>query len=276
MILNSFSRSGALHNEDTFSINPNFGFVLDGATGLLKERITQVESDAQWFVVEWKKFLENNLNSETPLKEILKQGVKAVNDLYMSLPGAENVKSKPSSGMALYRVNNGKLEYLLLGDCSIAITKKSGEVVLLQPQQLTMLDQINIDRMSSIAKEKGINVIDARELITEHLLETRLTQNTDKGYYILSDSYEAIDNALYGEMDFDEVKQIAAFSDGYSQIFDTFSLLTVEKLAEVLGAGASLGELYNILWYLQEKDKHCNKYPRFKVRDDATAILYKV
>lgn len=276
MILNSFTRSGALHNEDSFSIKPRYGFVLDGATGLLKERVTNMESDAQWFAHKWRDFLDKNLDSGAPLKEILKQGVKSVNDEYMALPGAENVKSKPSAGIALYRALNGKLEYFLLGDCSIILTKKSGKVVYLQPQELTKLDQINIDRMSAIAKEKNINVIDARDLITENLLETRLTQNTDKGYFILSDSYEAIDKALYGTIDFDEITQVVVLSDGYSQIFDTFNILSTEKFAEAMSADASLGELYNILWNLQEKDKHCNKYPRFKVRDDATAILYKV
>ncbi len=233
-----------------------------------------MESDAQWFVNGWKTFLNKNTTNTKPLHEILKEGVELIESNYLNIEGAKEVKSKPSSGIALYRVINNELEYFLLGDCGLIVSLESGEVIHLQPQQLTKLDQINIDRMAKLAKEKNIDVVNARPLINEYLVETRLTQNTKDGYYILSDSYESIDNGLYGKIDFTNVTQIIALSDGFSQIFDTFGIMQVDKFVEIIESGYSLGELYNTLWNLQEKDKLCNKYPRFKVRDDATIIVY--
>ncbi len=274
MILKSFSRSGTTHNEDVFEITPTYGFVLDGATGLLKEKVTNMESDAQWFVNEWKTFLNKNITNTKPLHEILKQGVELIESNYLNIEGAKEVKSKPSACIAMYRVINKELEYFLLGDCGLIISLESGEVIHLQPQQVAKFDQMNIDRMVKLAKEKNIDVISARPLINEYLVETRLTQNTKDGYYILSNSYEAIDNGLYGKIDFTKVTQIIILSDGFSQIFDTFEIMKVDKFAEIIESGCSLGELYNTLWNLQEKDKSCNKYPRVKVRDDATIIVY--
>lgn len=73
----NFSRAGATNNEDEIALTNSYGFVLDGATGLLKENITNLPSDAQWFVQQWKYFLQQNLqNNSTPLKQILKQGVQ--------------------------------------------------------------------------------------------------------------------------------------------------------------------------------------------------------
>lgn len=274
MKLNSFTRSGALHNEDIYEITPTYGFVLDGATGLLKENITGMDSDAQWFVHEWKKFLNKNITQQKPLNEILKDGVKEVEEVYQGFEGAADIKSKPSAGIALYRVVDGKLEYFLLGDCALIITKNNGEVVHLQPQELTKFDDINIKRMAAIAKDKNIDVVEARALIVDYLLETRLTQNTEGGYWILSDSFDAIDNGVQGTMDFADIKQIIAVSDGYSQIYDTFNVLDIENFAKLIEASISLTELYQALWTLQEKDKSCNIHPRFKLRDDATIIVY--
>lgn len=277
MRIESFSRSATTHNEDAFGISPTYGFVLDGATGLLKEKVTNMDSDAQWFSHEWKDYLHLHLpNHNKVLKDILKDGVKEIDAKYMALDGAINVKSKPSSGIALYRIINNKLEYFLLGDCSLIITKKDDSVIHLQPKQLSRLDQININRMASLAKEKGINVIEARPLINDYLVATRLTQNTDEGYYILSDCTKAIDKGLCGEIDFNDIKQVVALTDGYSQIYDTFNIYSVEKFAELIEASTNLSEVHYVLWNLQEKDKHCNKYPRFKTRDDATITVFSL
>ena len=48
-------------NEDCVYLCDDFGFVMDGATGLLKENITNCVSDAKWYVEEFKNFLIKNL-----------------------------------------------------------------------------------------------------------------------------------------------------------------------------------------------------------------------
>lgn len=47
---NNFFSCGATNNEDEIAPTNSYGFVLDGATGLLKENIPNLPSDAQWFV----------------------------------------------------------------------------------------------------------------------------------------------------------------------------------------------------------------------------------
>lgn len=264
-------------NEDCVYLCDDFGFVMDGATGLLKENITNCVSDAKWYVEEFKNFLIKNLRTKKNLKEIMKDGITYVSNTYNNIEGATSVKSKPSSGIALFRKNENNIEYFILGDCQLIIKDKKDIITKLQLNDLPKLDNINIGRMVKIAKEKNINVIDARPLINDYLVETRLTQNTNNGYWILSDDINAVDHALHGTLNLKDIKQIIGLTDGFSQLYEVFKVFTYEELVNLINnKKISLDNLYDTLFTLQENDSNCNRYPRFKIRDDASIFNYEL
>lgn len=264
-------------NEDCVYLCDDFGFVMDGATGLLKENITNCVSDAKWYVEEFKNFLIKNLKTKKNLKEIMKDGITYVSNTYNNIEGATSVKSKPSSGIALFRKNENNIEYFILGDCQLIIKDKKDIITKLQLNDLPKLDNINIGRMVKIAKEKNINVIDARPLINDYLVETRLTQNTNNGYWILSDDINAVDHALQGTLNLKDIKQIIGLTDGFSQLYEVFKVFTYEELVNLINnKKISLDNLYDTLFTLQENDSNCNRYPRFKIRDDASIFNYEL
>lgn len=264
-------------NEDCVYLCDDFGFVMDGATGLLKENITNCVSDAKWYVEEFKNFLIKNLKTKKNLKEIMKDGIRYVSNTYNNIEGATSVKSKPSSGIALFRKNENNIEYFILGDCQLIIKDKKNIITKLQLNDLPKLDNINIGRMVKIAKEKNINVIDARPLINDYLVETRLTQNTNNGYWILSDDINAVDHALQGTLNLKDIKQIIGLTDGFSQLYEVFKVFTYEELVNLINnKKISLNNLYDTLFTLQENDSNCNRYPRFKIRDDASIFNYEL
>ena len=263
-------------NEDCVYVCDKFGFVIDGATGLFKENYSPLKSDARWFAQFIKDFLVNNLTKKISLQQILKECVIQVNKKYDSFKDSQNAISRPSAGIALFRVNDDKVEFFVLGDCQIFVKSKSGNIQKLSLNDLPRLDQINISKMTMLAKIRNIDVIDARPLINDDLIATRLTQNTDKGYWILSNSIEAIDNGLYITMPISEIRQIIAMTDGYSQIIDTFHLYTIQQISDLLENGTKLESLYEKLYNAQEKDKECNYYPRFKIRDDASCLEFEL
>lgn len=264
-------------NEDCVYLCDDFGFVMDGATGLLKENITNCVSDAKWYVEEFKNFLIKNLKTKKNLKGIMKDGITYVSNTYNNIEGATSVKSKPSSGIALFRKNENNIEYFILGDCQLIIKDKKDIITKLQLNDLPKLDNINIGRMVKIAKEKNINVIDARPLINDYLVETRLTQNTNNGYWILSDDINAVDHALHGTLNLKDIKQIIGLTDGFSQLYEVFKVFTYEELVNLINnKKISLDNLYDTLFTLQENDSNCNRYPRFKIRDDASIFNYEL
>ena len=276
-MIKSFTNTGITLNEDAIYICNDFGFVLDGATGLLKENVSPIASDATWFACTLRDyFIEELKNTNLSLQDIVKNAIIYANNLYDSFDGAEKVISRPSSGLAMFRIVGNKLEYLSLGDCALIIKTKEDSIIHIKPQELSALDDINIKKMVSLAKENNIDVVDARPLINESLVKTRLTQNTPEGYYIVSNDTKAVDHALCGVIDIDKVSQIVALSDGFSQIYDTFNILTMEELVDQLNKNKPIEEIHKMLLTEQLKDNRCNNFPRFKLKDDASIIYMKL
>jgi len=269
MKITQFTMPGGTHNEDAVYACEKFGFVIDGATGLLKENISNMPSDAQWFSHTLKKYLIENLPNYTfSIKDIIKNAIVEIDKIYNQFKGSENVKSKPSAGIAIFRIVGDFFEYFVLGDCSLIILDNN-KVKHLKLDDISKLDSKNLNKMKAIAKEKNINVIEARNLINDDLVKTRLSQNTKGSYWIISDNTEAVDHALCGNLPLKNITQIVGLSDGFSQIFDKFNYCTKEELLQTL-CNTSIEDIYKTLWHLQEEDKFCNKYPRFKIRDDAS------
>ena len=272
MKIQQFTQSGTINNEDAIYACDRFGFVIDGATGLLKENVSNMPSDAAWFSQTLKSYLIENLNNYSlTIQDIMKNAIIEIDRRYNLFKGAENVRSKPSAGIALFRINNGILEYFILGDCSLIVKDNQNKINHLKLDDLTRLDNINIDKMKTIAKQKNINVIEARPFINDDLVKTRLSQNTSEGYWIVADNPDAVNHALCGTIPVESVKQLVGLSDGFSQIYDTFEYYTKEQLLKNL-CKTSIEDIYKILWNLQEQDKHCNNHPRFKTRDDASTF----
>lgn len=258
-------------NEDCVYLQDDFGFVLDGATGLTNDNVTPEKSDARWFTREFTRFLTENLGDKTQtIQSILKKGILEVNTKFNSYCGEKEIKVKPSSTIALFRINKNEVEFFVLGDCVFLIRDINNNVKELTTNDLSRLDAQNIKTLIKRAKENNVYIVDARPLVNDELIRARLSQNTKGGYWTLSDSIEAIDNGLYAKMNINEIKQIIAMSDGFSQIFDLFKLYTAKEFADQIQSGKPIEELYMELYNAQEQDNTCNNYPRFKLRDDTT------
>src|SRR5690554_808282 len=127
--IESFSRPGSnlKANEDNCFINNNFGFVIDGATGKNKVKITNDESDAKWFSNSWKEFLIKHLpNHNQTISQIVKHGIVEINNKLKQFVNYALADLKPSAAIAIFRVNKNKIEYFVLADCSLVVAKKDG------------------------------------------------------------------------------------------------------------------------------------------------------
>ena len=266
----TFTKAGTNRNEDTVFANNFFGFVIDGATGLAGKTVSPCESDAQWFALALAERLKFDLMNPKDIRTILTKILKEVNNDFNSFDGAENVPIKPSAGIAIYRIVGDFVEYFVLGDCSILFKTNDGNIFHYHCTDLEPLDKANIALMQKRAIENGIDVIDAFPLIMDELQYVRNLKNKENGYYILSDDIEAVKHGIYGVIEKNKIQDILLTTDGFSQIFDVFNAYNKAELFEALKT-KNLEDIYAELYALQEQDKKCNKHPRFKTRDDATA-----
>ena len=273
MKIDFFTKAGKTSNEDFVYICKDFGFVLDGATGLTGEHVTNEKTDARWFSQTFGNFLIENLSKKKSLNTILKQAITFTNQKFEQFNGAKLVVSRPSACIALFRILRKKVEFFVLGDCSIVTKNRSGDVEILTTQDLRKLDGENIEKMTEYAKQEKIDLVDAGNYIMPFLLKERLSQNTKNGYWILSNDKRAINHGFYRKCPLSQISQIVGMTDGFSEIFETFNITVPAELCEKISKGEKLKDIYKTLFDAQEKDKKCNTFPRFKVRDDASIFV---
>jgi len=264
------------HNEDMMFACENYGFVLDGATGLLDEHITKSESDAKWFAQTIAKYLSIYLtDAKMSLKKVLKQAIVDTQQEFKNFKGSETVKDYPSCCCTMYRIIKDKMQYLMLGDCALLYKPTNSKVVLVRPQDNIAIDKKNLQIVAQMAKEQHKTVMECRPLVQPYIIKGRMLKNTPQGYWIVSDEPKAVDHAIVGEVDLKDIEGFAIMSDGYTQIFDTFYYYTEDSFYKALQK-IGVNKIYNKLYALQQKDSSCNRAPRFKLRDDATIVYVDV
>ena len=272
----TFTKAGINWNEDRCYVCEKFGFVLDGATSLFEQKFSKFSTDAEWYSNWWKEYLIKNLpNTKKSIKEIVRKGIVDVTSAYIKLSKGEVVKDFPSSTISVFRVVEENIEYFCLGDSPILIETKSNYAFSVCKTDLILVDEINKCIIEDHANKENIDYIFAREQFSEFINEARKRKNSQNGYYILADFPDAVNYALIGIVPKNLIKKIIILSDGYSQIYEVFHYVHSKKLITKINSEKDVQKFYNKLFKLQEKDKKCNKFLRFKVRDDSTLVYYE-
>ena len=265
-------------NEDYAYLCEDYAFVLDGASNITGEHYTSCNTDAEWYAQKFGKYLEVALkDKDKSIKEIMKQGIIEVTQNYIEIVGDKKIIDMPSSCVTAIRFdkNRRKMEYFVLGDSGIAM-RFNNNIVNITDQVLPKLDGHDLRTMQDIVKEKGITVLEARRYIDKQMFQKRMLKNKPNGYWILGDDVEACEHAMYGVVDVANGGQVLLYTDGFSQIWETVNLYTLEQVFNKLKSGVNLLDLSGELYSIQENDPFCNKYPRFKKRDDTSAIYIEI
>lgn len=271
----SLTKPGREWNEDRLFVCEDFAFVLDGATSLTKEKYSSFNSDAEWCSQWWKDYLIEEMKSQTPLCDIVREGIKKHVKAFKALAKNNTVTDFPSTTIAAVRRVNGRLEIYILGDSSLVIKTKAGFTFEISEARVDFIDKTNLSILLDKAKKENLSLADTRKKYPEPVLEGRLRKNTRFGYSILSNDPKAADNGIYTFIDENLIEKLFILSDGFSQIYDTMYYLTKSQFASKINSLKDAEKIYSKLYKLQEKDSMCHKYPRFKLRDDASFICLK-
>lgn len=268
----AISRAGGDANEDAIHMTQKFLVVIDGATDLTSsETYNGFASNAQWFSYKVKKYLSEHLQAETePIMNILHDAVCTI------CPIQHNIN--PTASIAVVRLVNDHLEYFLLGDCTIVLKRVSGGYTIISDDTLTKFDNSVLDKMISIHNAQKITIKCARNFVGQDLQKNRAKANTQGGYWVLDTEGTAIQHGKSGFISADDVSEVLVMSDGFSAVYLTYQIFKdYEALMEALVAHRiSLNQLVDKMFMLQDADPDWITYPRFKFRDDASAIFASV
>ena len=271
------SEPGNEINEDIVYTNRKYGWIMDGATGLREANFTSDKTDARWFVKAWSEYLKEAFeNSNDSLKYIVKNGIGSVKELYLHEVNRENIDKLdlPSASAGIYRIGEGIFEYLLIGDICLVIEDIEGNIKVIKDTKLEALDNIAVNELRRLIVSNGLSFNEAREGIQEILLKNRRLKNTDKGYWTLEFDSSALDYCIYDKLPLESISKVLFMTDGFFAIHSSYNYFSIKDLISFVDE-KGLEEVYRILRDIEEEDKECYRYPRFKKSDDASAIYIK-
>lgn len=268
----SISHGGSGKNEDRLGYRSDLFWVLDGATSLATTDIDLNKLALQYFVDLWQSYLEL-CDSQLSLKAIVREGIQKVVSNYRKHPQFSEL-AIPSLTLALGLVQEGSLQLLILGDCKVFVKTSSG-IQIFSDERIRSFDESAIAQ-KVIKKREGLSENAAAKYIQPLLANNRKSKNQEGGYWVVSESEEAVDRAITSALiPINQIEEMLFMTDGFSRIIDLFEISDSPKmlLEEVREQG--LEYLYQRLRTLEKADPYNNQYPRLKTSDDATALYLR-
>lgn len=262
-------------NEDVVGVTPFGAWVLDGATGLNNKNLVSKDSDARWYVNWWNEYLHKNISKDISLKDILKYGIRKIKNEYEELLNGKSINEidMPSSAISIIKYNADKIEYLLLGDCTLFAKEK--DITIIQDKSISKYDNIIFDRMGELPNIENMSYDEIKSSVLDLIIENRLKKNTQDGYWILGFSEEALDNSISGYIEVAKDIIIILTSDGFSCVSDRYNLIEKESLIDI-AEKEGIQYIYSKLRNLEDDDYQTIRFPRFKIKDDSSCVYLNI
>ena len=249
--------AGAAENQDYIRLGEDIAMVVDGSTPLVKDpRVPEVR--------EYVRLLADAVVGAEgeDLPHMVAAGIETLRRRYGVLPETEGV----SAALAILRETGEQVEGFVLGDCAAGVRFRDGRgPELVSQEAVSRLDGAVVAEMCRLHRERGIDVIEARQLpeVREMLLRHRRMMNRPGGYWIAGFAPEAARHGTHRVYRREELSRVVLFSDGFSGQRE--ALLGAEE--------PCLQELYRQLRQREAADSRCNRYPRLKPGDDVSGIV---
>ena len=270
------NRGSGDYNEDIIGLTPYGAWVLDGATGLNNKNLVSSESDANWFVNSWNTYLHENIKNNDSLRNIIKNGIDKIKSDYLNLVGENKLEPLdfPSCAATILKFHKNKIEYLLLGDCTL-FTKDNNEVKIYKDTSLDYFDNLVYTAMSNIKNKENLTLNEKKAILMPTIISNRLKKNKSDGYWVLEFSKDAADNCISGFIDIEDKIEIMIMSDGFSCAYDKYNIFDKENMMNA-ARDKGVDYIYNKIRTIEKEDEVAIKFPRFKIHDDSSCIYLDI
>jgi len=266
-------------NEDALVVNPELAMygVLDGATSLHPFRGPGQETGGYLASRTIQQYLES-LKADDMAGINLKEAVVQANIRLrekMTEAGIDLTDKTAlwTSALALVRIHDHYIDYAQVGDCMIAAVYADGTIRTISRDQVA-----HIDNESRQIWEEGLRSgCESREelweLVKPHIRSNKSRMNTLGGYSVLSGHSEVNDLIEYGRINRIQLQSLLVVTDGLFPLKQSGQPPAdgIDELVKLVSE-MSLEGYAQWLIDLEQEDKECRKYPRFKVSDDKTAV----
>ncbi|MFD4440749.1 PP2C family serine/threonine-protein phosphatase [Nocardia sp. NPDC058519] len=212
--------------------------------------------------------LARSIGDASPLAEILKRSISRTTESLGIVPGLA-----PSSTVALVRVESDTVDALILGDTSVIVGQRGGDIATYTDDRLSQLDLPEADLYRRFLA-LGWGYTGRHGKILEELqVAERARRNRPRGYWIAEADPSAAEHAVHVQFARDELSWIVVATDG---AFDLMPALGLGWHEVARMSTPQLGELLDrIHTWEAEIDPEGKALPRAKRHDDKTIAIVR-
>lgn len=283
-IIDSISDAGSASrpNEDAAGGNATCAFVIDGATGLGGKSIVGLHgSDAAWLAQFAQSSFEQSVRPGREMTEIVRdfnaRAANVVNEAAHALP--IEPWNLPIAGFQMVRVEDEGLFTYGLGDCRLFLLGNDGAVFDASALE-GAADAEREGARQALAHTGGFSAHQAladEPMVRDELRRRRAAYNNPgSGVWTLGVEPEAASHLASEALHPALPATGLLCSDGFAALADQYMRYSPAEFvaaARESGLSALLDELRRIE---RVEDPDGLKYPRFKMSDDATAVLFEI
>ncbi len=274
-VVESISASAGAVNDDRAGHAGACVWVIDGATDCASEKYLPGQSDAAWLAEKFHSCLSTRSpGAGVSLPDLIgdiTQSVRA--DFHReAIRGITLREHQPSAAALIARLHAGILEVAALGDCQLFAAQPGRRSALCGVDRSRLGDRVAIERIRAAMKEENLGWLAARAKYKPRGDEGRRMMNRPGGYAVLSIDMAPLDLIHREAIPLESGARLLLATDGFTRLYEVFGAYSEETLLEAAfekGLAALLKELRS----LEDKDPACEKAPRLKLHDDATALL---
>ncbi|THV29020.1 protein phosphatase 2C domain-containing protein [Glycomyces paridis] len=244
---------GTAPNEDGWWFGGTWALVLDGITRYPDDGCVH---DVPWYVERLGEAVADDITDPGQgLVEVLGAAIREVGSLHGGTCDLANPVS-PGATVGMVREAGDAVEWLALGDCSIAFRGKDGAVSVESDERLARLAD----------PPRAVDVGGVRRYPVEYIERVR---NREGGFWVASTDPGAAEQARHGSRRLDGLTDLMLCTDGLARLVERYgySWSEVFRLADTAGA-EGLVDLVRL-----HGDGDTRFGPGAKRHDDATLVV---
>ncbi len=251
------------YNEDGIFVKKNLYVIMDGASSLYPVKTSK--SDAAQFITFIKEELKKYQSGD--ILAYLEQ----LSQKYYLANYTEDIEAAmmPSCGMVIIQIEKDEIIIYNIGDVEACVITKQEKIFIKQPE-LEKLDALVLDKMLQLVKDQKMNMLAARKAVNDLLIYNRNLMNQENGYFVFAprkaEHFKFTKQTFYKK----DLLGIFAATDGYASAYKQFGIF--DNYQHLYDLDIDIHEVCQKIITITDADPYANQYPRFKKRDDMSAI----
>jgi hypothetical protein len=264
-------------NEDACGASGDWAWVIDTSIFPGTEPVMHGKSDAAWLAG----FASRRLSDLAPSAEdgvaLIRHVMEEARTAFLAIAPEErhDFMTWPVGAMTLVRQVADSLDVWTFADTTAFIRRPDGTVLTLG--EAPELRKFEVAKAAELLNATGATprtIIDA-PLFRSWLAERRQRQKAGTGLPLLGLDPTAADRLLHERVPCEDGTAILLASDGFSALVDLYGQMSAADLMEAALASGLEPLARRAREIENEVDPDGKLYPRFKLSDDATALLLK-